>query len=271
MHLTEEIKNYIIEHSLEHSGEEVCGLIISNNRSLELRAFKCQNISSHPENHFEISPRSYIRASRIGKIIAMYHSHISGTEGFSELDMSVSENHNIKSVLYNIEDGSFDSYEPSNYKSNIWTKKPSSSIYTCFKAIIDFYEEVLSLDVSSNSKELLNLIDQRTFRENVELIDEKKFYKKGGFVGVFDGPINSESEKLLKKYDVIALKYFDITAHLLIYLDNDKVFHHTRDGYPRIEKLTHPMKARTKGVVRHSSFVTAEDDTFPESEFNMVV
>ena len=253
MHLTEEIKNYIIEHSLENSGEEACGLIISNNRSHELRAFKCQNVSSRPENHFEISARSYVRASRVGKIIAMYHSHVSGVEGFSELDMSVSENHNIKSILYNIEDGSFDSYEPSNYKSNIWTKKPDPSQFTCFKAVIDFYEEVLSLDISSNTKEAQNLRNGRTLRKNVEILDEKEFYKKEGFFPVYDGPINSESRKLLKKYDVIALKYFDITAHLLIYLGNEKVFHHPRYGYPRIEKLTRPMELRTRGIVRHAS------------------
>jgi proteasome lid subunit RPN8/RPN11 len=254
MYLTEEIKRCIKEHSLEDSRKEACGLIIASNRSHELRAFRCKNASSHPEDHFEISPRSYVRASRTGKIVAIYHSHTSGTRGFSGLDISVSENHNLKSILYNVEDGSFHNHEPSNYKANIWTKKPDPSAFTCFKAVIDFYKEVLSLDISSNTKELQNLTDQRTLRKNIEILDEKEFYRKEGFFPIHEGPIDAESKKLLRKYDVIALKYFDITAHLLIYLGDNKVFHHTRYGYPRIEKLTHPMEVRTRGIVRHLKF-----------------
>jgi proteasome lid subunit RPN8/RPN11 len=254
MYLPEEIKRCIKEHSLEDSRKEACGLIIASNRSHELRVFRCKNASSHPEDHFEISPRSYVRASRTGKIVAVYHSHTSGTKGFSGLDMLVSENHNIKSILYNVEDGSFHNHEPSNYKANIWTNRADPSIFTCFKAVIGFYKEVLSLDISVNTKKLQELQEQRTLRKNVEILVDKEFYKMEGFIGVHDGPIDAESKKLFRKYDVIGLKYFDITAHLLIYLGDNKVFHHTRYGYPRVEKLTRPMEVRAKGVVRHLKF-----------------
>src|SRR6266496_1042505 len=86
-----EIQEQIKAHALEDQTKECCGLIAGGG------IYKCRNISTI-NDHFLIDSKDYFTASLLGKISAVYHSHVNGNNDFSDFDKQMSDNLNIKYV-----------------------------------------------------------------------------------------------------------------------------------------------------------------------------
>ena len=112
--MKENIKQVIREHALEELPNECCGLLVDDEHG-EVQVFKCRNSSEfNRKEHFSISPEEYLVATTLGKISAIYHSHPITYEKaqFSEFDKKVSQNNNIKSILYDITQNEFLEHSP---------------------------------------------------------------------------------------------------------------------------------------------------------------
>ena len=105
MNITPEIKKTIRKHALEENPKECCGILFQQKENLEV--FKCANYSENPSKHFYITAKDYLNASFCGPFRAIYHSHTSENETFSENDKINSHNHQITFVLYNTVKDSF--------------------------------------------------------------------------------------------------------------------------------------------------------------------
>ena len=112
MNLKEEIKSEIKDHAQRVSPEECCGLLVELEDSGEIKIIECKNIAEDKENLFRISVEEYLSALSEGDIYAVYHSHTKGENSFSSADKTISDSLELRSILYNLSTGVFETLEP---------------------------------------------------------------------------------------------------------------------------------------------------------------
>ena len=106
MTLTKKIKKNIKQHSADEYPDECCGIILVNEKEL-CDSHRCKNVSINKRNNFEIDAKSYLDASRKGKIVGYYHSHPNENSDFSDLDKAVSKAHGLPLVMYFLKEDKF--------------------------------------------------------------------------------------------------------------------------------------------------------------------
>ena len=115
MTLSDETRFEIRKHALENSKEECCGLLVETKNDFDLKVLRCKNLAENKNSFFSLNPKDFLKGSMLGKIKAIYHSHITDNENFSETDKENSRKHKIDYILYNTKKDSFHFY---GYKSN---------------------------------------------------------------------------------------------------------------------------------------------------------
>lgn len=97
---------------------EICGLISFKNNSFIYK--RMINISSE-RNFFKINPKEYLDFVRDNNCFCIFHSHISGDEKPSEIDILNSDNCCKAFLIYSVVSEKFYLYEPHNkdYDVNI--------------------------------------------------------------------------------------------------------------------------------------------------------
>jgi proteasome lid subunit RPN8/RPN11 len=110
MFINQEQQKTIKKLALGKPNEEICGLLsIDDNEQLNI--IPCKNVSLKKQEHFLINGRDYLKATSIGQIIGIYHSHPNGNT-FSELDKNNALGHNLISIIYDIKSNTFNEYHP---------------------------------------------------------------------------------------------------------------------------------------------------------------
>jgi proteasome lid subunit RPN8/RPN11 len=110
-YLTRKIRQEIREHSLLEAPNECCGIIISKKGGV-FESIKCKNSAPDKKGFFEIDPKDYLAASRIGKIKAYYHSHPKTNTSFSGADKAVSLASGLPLIMYAIKKNEFLEHSP---------------------------------------------------------------------------------------------------------------------------------------------------------------
>ena len=78
------IKNYIKKHALEENPNECCGLIFESDGIT--KACRAKNTSTDKKRSFAVDTVDYYKASLLGDVQAIYHSHSNGNPDFSIKD-----------------------------------------------------------------------------------------------------------------------------------------------------------------------------------------
>lgn len=241
--LTNYLKSQIKQHSLEYSNEEVCGFILSNNQIV-----KARNTSFNKSKNFSIHPQDYISAENSGNIVAIYHSHPSKNDKFSEFDKLSAQNHNKPYIMYCIKTDTFHEFYPEGYTNKYIGLKFDYKLSNCFTLIKDFYKNELNIEIYEN--ENIKELKDKWYEKNSNLFDE--MWKLN--TSFFD--VNNKDET--KKYDVLCFNYFDMTKsahHLGIYLEDDTFLHHPHHQYSKIDILDEQYKRKITNIIRHESFI----------------
>ena len=108
MILSKKIKKNIKRHSLVEYPNECCGIIIDQ----EPDTLEADNVAPNKKNNFEIDARTYLKALKLGKIVAYYHSHTNENEDFSEADKTISKSHSLPIVMFFLKKNQFSIYKP---------------------------------------------------------------------------------------------------------------------------------------------------------------
>jgi proteasome lid subunit RPN8/RPN11 len=90
---------------------ELCALI-GLNKENKIVYRKMQNRSKNPDLYFIIDPYEYLQFLNSFKMIAVFHSHLTGCEKPSEFDEKTSENCCLPFIIYSICSEKFFIYEP---------------------------------------------------------------------------------------------------------------------------------------------------------------
>jgi len=232
MTLTKEIKSKIKEHSLIEMPNECCGLIVKNKSTSLVEVHQCKNQSTSKSTGFSLSPRDYLKASKTGKILAVYHSHPNDSEGFSPIDKINSKNHNINYLLYCVGKDKFLEYFPETPQEEYTGRSFKKDGNNCITIFREFYKKEVGYDIPKK-------FNWKTIHENFKPVlkgeavtsEALAFAKSIGFEKI---EVNSVED--LERNDGIVLysKEHDFVAHVLIYLGNGKVLYQPRDAKSQI-------------------------------------
>lgn len=231
--LTNEVKEEIVNHSIENTQQEVCGLIVKTDTKFIV--CRCNNIAKNKEKHFRIEPSDYLTASKLGKIVAIYHTHISDTIGASSFDVFSSSLHKLPFITYNVKSNNFSMIDGQEY-SKYLDKDFQIGINDCFSLVSEFYLDKFNIKLNNyNRQDGWYKSDPEVFLRN---------YRREGF---------GKSDEL-KKYNILLLKLIETISfphHMAIYLGDDTILHHPRDKKSIIEPYSKRYKEATYLILEH--------------------
>lgn len=126
------IKQAIAGEARKASPQECCGLIVDG------KIVPCRNTSAVPDDQFTIAAEDYIKASAMGEIEAVYHSHVNGLRGFSLPDIAACKQSNLPWIVFHSPSGDFFYADPTGsapYEGRQWIY----GIHDCYAILRDFY------------------------------------------------------------------------------------------------------------------------------------
>lgn len=242
MNLEENIKSYIREHALEEDPKECCGVVIIKNTKQS--AIKCKNIAENPKKSFSLRPSDYLKASRAGKILAIYHSHPNDNNNFSPYDMSNSKIHNIPFILYCSPKNAFSTFNPQKNKTSWLNDTFKIGKTDCYTVVKQYYKE---LGVNLEGE---NELGDDWYRKNPKLIQELfNLNENNPSLPITKLPPTTD----LKKHDVIVFQFVKGAGpnHVGVYLGDDTLLHHPRGKCTCVEPLTQTYKKRINCIFRY--------------------
>ena len=266
MFVDDYIKSEIKKHSLSDIENECCGLVVFSSKDKVNIVFPCKNKAEQRDRHFSICPKDYLKASSLGKIIAMYHSHPKqALDGFSELDKIQSSGHELPSILYNVGGDKFLLFEPEEYQDPYVGRAFQIGIQDCFTLLTDYYKNELSInfnsfkrgelwsnDLTKFSKQKMKevgLSPRSTFIKNLNAV-----IKKERLVEIGKG--EPDMDKIMN-HDIILFKYYELDkpSHCGVYIGGNKVLHQPARSYSRVQEYSNALKRKTYCTLRHESLV----------------
>lgn len=245
MILTEKIKSSIKEQAMKKMDEEICGLLYLDEEDIVL--YPCENIAENPNKFFSISGESYLRCSKLGKIVAVYHSHLNNN-GFSEFDKLNSERHKIHFIIYSTTADDFYYYEPCGYDIPLLSRSYVVGYMDCFSLVKDYYKQKCNIILPELTHPYRFVSSKDSHPENDRVYNIlPDFFKDNGFACVTN----------LKKHDLILCKTAKIPSpvHSLIYIGENQVIHHPREQKATVEPFHFIIKQAITHTMRHKSLI----------------
>ena len=240
--LKDKIKESIKKHAFEEKPKECCGLVVERDRQEEV--YPCRNSSEQPDKHFSINPTDYVRASRKGRVKAVYHSHNSENEKFSVNDMFNSRSHQLNYILYNTVKNSFSFFDFKKNKTFLYNRVFEIGKSDCYTIVKEYYQE-LGIELDGE-----NTLGDDWYKKNPNLIAELfKLNENNPHLPIIELPANAE----LKEHDVIVFEFIKGAGpnHVGVYLGDETMIHHPRNKYPCIEKLNSIYRKKMYKIYRH--------------------
>ena len=128
------IKQAIAGEARKAAPHECCGLVVNG------QIVPCVNSSPSPSDYFTIAAEDYVRASKLGEIEAVYHSHVDGIRGFSRPDIAACKQSGLPWIVFHAPSGDFFYANPTGsapYEGRQWIY----GIHDCYAIVKDFYQQ----------------------------------------------------------------------------------------------------------------------------------
>jgi proteasome lid subunit RPN8/RPN11 len=232
------LKQSIIEWA-KVSNEEICGFLYAT--TTEVKAYPCVNISPDPKNEFKIAVDDHLACIKLGTVMGVYHSHPTGPAGFSEEDLSISEEASLPFYLYDVASGTWSEYLPSSYSVKLEGRPFYWGFDDCYGAIRHYYRETLRLYLKDYDRD-------ETFGPSKSMAILDHFVDEG-FVSI---PVTEK----IRPHDALL---FDISKncpqHLSVFVGNQRMFHHPLNMLSKIELLDGRYLSHLSHILRHKTLV----------------
>lgn len=231
MHLR--IKAEIKAHALRDAPNECCGFIYINKDTI--KTFPCKNVSTEPQEEFEVDMDEYFEATRQGVIVGIYHS---GRDlAFSESDIHHADEWPLPLHLYSLKENTFKTYTPKTYGGDYLGRTFIWGHHDCYTLVKDYYRREYNLYLNDyDCDETYESSGKRDIIQNIE---------KEGFEKLKD--ISN-----IKAGDVLVFYTFG-EYHIAIYLGNNQFLHQLLKSQSRIDNLDELWAKRLKFALHHTS------------------
>ncbi len=234
-----EIQSKIKQNALLHPETEACGLVFEN-KTKNLDIFPCKNSALDKQNFFIINPINYLECSIVGNITHYYHSHPGKSENFSEYDKQISEQHNIKAILYLINQDKFLEYEPCGYRNKYCGRPFIMGSSDCFTLVKEYYFNELNITINDNLAR-----DSKSAAPPIEDVVETLQQ-----INPFLVSVDINNFKTLQKNDILIFSIEKDYPHIAILLENSTILHQKLNKDSVIEEYSSLYKKNLKYVFR---------------------
>lgn len=211
------------EEAARQYPNEACGYVVAQGKKQQF--VPCVNSANEEDttNQFRIDTDEYHRASAIGEIVGVWHSHPDGLNLPSDMDLIECESSElpwfITAVTYNDIDGFVFSetnvIEPNGFALDYIGRPYHYGIIDCYSLVVDYYKREYGVS-------LAKLPENRNTRfwegDNPKPLMEEAYKKLG-----FEKLVGIEPEA----GDLFLIQTCDHVAnHVAVYLGDDMILHH---------------------------------------------
>lgn len=226
---------HLIEDVLVHAKEcvpnECCGLAVETIAGVIY--YPTRNQSSGES--FLVDPLDYIKASRVGTIVGICHSHVMSTCAPSQSDIVGCNSSKLPWLIVAI-DGSHSMIYPESF-SKYEGRRYEYGTVDCYTVVQDYYRQELGIDLPRYPSTDLwwqygQSLYEEHFPEQFDIVTEPKLH------------------------DIILMAVdSNIGNHPAIYLGNNRILHHPRNRLSMIDRYGFYWKRATKVIYRHRSLL----------------
>lgn len=205
------------EYGELHYPEEACGFVVQVGK--KVRILDSPNAAGDKRNQFRIASEDYVKASDLGEIIGVWHTHCEMPEKPSEADLAGCESSELPWYIlsvYKTEQGfSFSeihAFEPSGFSMDYVGRPYIVGVFDCYSLVVDYYAREFGIKLNSYPR-----IDN-WFRLGMNMFEEN--FKSEGFGLLLDEEPRAGDVFLIHSGS-------SIPNHVAIYLGEEKILHHT--------------------------------------------
>ncbi len=249
--LNRKTKAKIKEQSFKEAPFECCGFIVKNEKNKPI-VFPCTNVSNKKEDNFRISPEDYLRASELGDIEAVYHSHPkeSHSDNFTPLDL-LNQDHGFEIILYLLHKNKFLISSCNNYLNKYLERDYKINVTDCFTLMVDFYEQELGINIKRYNYKIHDFFGEENW-QNKEQSPFDTLFEKEGFSKV--------KYENIKMYDLIffndpKIYHANFSNHMAIYVGNQTMMHQPFNRVSELCSFTSSHLKFVTKIVRHKKFL----------------
>lgn len=227
----------VFNHAESTYPNECCGLAIVFKG--KLKYIKCTNLLSG--DVFCIDPKDYIMAEDLGEIVAVCHSHTTGSAEPSEPDIVSCNYSKLPWLIVSYPDRKYTITSPVDYTQPLIGRPFFHGVLDCYSLIRDYYKETLNIHLNDYLRE-----PQWWNNEGTDLYLDN--FSKEGFSIVTDGSINT--------HDVILMQHgSDKVNHGAIYIGDNLILHHSTDRLSSRDVYGGYWRKYTRYIIRHKDLI----------------
>mgnify|MGYP000555970737 CR=1 FL=1 len=230
---------------------ENCGLILLSGKKILVEA--CRNVAKDPFNYFLISNKEISEKSKLGKIIAYYHSHLIGSEPSAD-DIFVLNKLNLPCIIYDLNSKSFNQINPNpDLRLDLIGRPFLPGYLDCSELVRDYYLERKNIILPKLDHPIKYMSWEQILEDwdNLqEMNDENYNFLENYFIS---NGFEETDGKPLKDGDIILCKAKEIKApvHCMIYVYKDQVLHHPSQRRSILETYSNFYKRLSVKFIRH--------------------
>lgn len=230
----------IIDHatSEKHShNAECCGFVISGEYGYDY--YKCENTARNKQQDFRIDKSEYAKASKLGEIVCVVHSHPNKGANPSEYDKYSHASGNIAWLIVGLAHSEQLNFMPAPEKVAKLTGRPFiHGVSDCWSTCRDFYRQ--------NGLILPDYERKNEWWKNGGNLYEELFTETG-FIPVEDGEFLYGDFLLMN----IGSR---VCNHAAIYVGNNRIIHHLSGRLSEKAIYGDFYRKRTRFHLRHKDF-----------------
>lgn len=231
------------EHAQACYPNEACGFVVASGK--KARFIACENAADDPRHFFLIASSDYIRASKQGEIVAIWHSHPEGSNQASDADRAGCEAWQLPWLISGVTAG-HDGFEhteprllsPSGWQADYLGRPYIFGTFDCYSLAADFYEREFAIKLDRYQ----HLRIPRWWSQNLDILGDE--WASQGFVQVQDGQFQ-HGDVLLIAMDS------EVANHVALYVTGDIILHHLVNRLSRRETFGPYWLSRVKLHLRH--------------------
>tara|TARA_R100000278_G_scaffold32840_2_gene29818 strand:+ start:3869 stop:4570 length:702 start_codon:yes stop_codon:yes gene_type:complete len=228
-------KEEALQHAKKENPKEAVGLLL-NIKGKE-RYFPCRNLSLTNHQCFILDPEDYVKASNLGDIIAIFHSHPITPPTPSQADKVSCEQSGLKWYIVNPDTEQWAYCEPTGYKAPILGRQWVWGVTDCWSLVRDWYKENKNIELRdwerpTTPEEFLEdpMFERCAWRTGFRQLRPDEYLQNGDllFMSIMGKGLN----------------------HVAIFVDGD-VLHHLTDRLSCIEPYSEWLLKCTGGRYRY--------------------
>lgn len=237
------------EHTIAEHPKEACGLLVAT-AERQQEYVPCDNIADEPTQDFRLASRSYIEASKRGKVIAVCHSHPDAPADPSPADRTQCEASKLPWYILSWPENRLVSLLPEGYVAPLLSRPFVHGVHDCYAIIRDYYAQVLSLELPDFER------DDRWWEDREGHPHENLYLdnlEAAGFEIVRKVPPFTD----MQVHDVLLMQFSPnvVPSHGAIYIGDSIILHHPQGQLSHRTVYGGYWQRATSHVLRHRSLM----------------